>query len=110
MNCNPTDKDILELAGNILKLLDADNLAKGVKDQYDALGEEFDPNDTETLESIRQANIYLGNLLTSLPDDEDDNLLQDNEKVICTLEKIFKKDMPINFLASVLLLIARMAN
>ncbi len=45
-----------------------------------------------------------------MPDDESDNLLQDNEKVICTLEKIFKKDMPINFLASVLLLISRMAN
>lgn len=53
LNANPTDKDILELAGNILQALDAQNLAKDVKDQYPDMSDSFDPKDEGSIDSIR---------------------------------------------------------
>lgn len=109
LNANPTDKDIVELAGNILQALDAQNLAKDVKDQYPDMSQNFDPNDDDSIDAIRQANIYLGNLCTAV-EEETEEIIADNENVIKALEKIFDENSPIELIASILLLVSRLAN
>lgn len=91
LNCHPTDKDVLELAGGILTRMDAESLAKGIKEQYQSLGggggnSSCDITNPDTLEAIRQANIYLGNLLTAAPPAENEDTINDNEMVVQTLE------------------------
>lgn len=74
------------------------------------MGDSFDPKDEDTIEGIRQANIYLGNLLTALPAEESDELIQSNKLVVSALDKILRPDLPSNFMASFLLLLIRMCN
>lgn len=75
----------------------------------------MDPEELkETLESVRQANIYLSNLLTSLPDEETEAMLLQNREVVAALEVFLEQcggsSMPIDVLASILLLVCRLCN
>ncbi|KRX04110.1 Armadillo-type fold [Pseudocohnilembus persalinus] len=113
LNQHPTDKDVLELSGQILQILDAFELSKDVKEQYPALQEEFDPTDQESMEALRQANIYLGNLFTAEPDEEmeeNQDFIRQNYEVVKTLEKCFDHSLPIDSLAANLLIVGRLAN
>lgn len=89
LNAHPTERDVIELAGNVLKQLGADEISKSVKVQYDDLRKSFNPADNEGLDSIRQANIYLANLMTSIPDEETDEIVNENKKVIAALQVFF---------------------
>ena len=92
-----------------MQALDAQNLAKDVKDQYPDMSQNFDPNDDDSIDAIRQANIYLGNLCTAV-EEETEEIIADNENVIKALEKIFDENSPIELIASILLLVSRLAN
>lgn len=80
-----------------------------MKDQYPEMSETFDPNDDDSIDSVRQANIYLGNLCTAV-DEETDDMISDNQKVITAIESIFDENSPVELVASILLLISRLAN
>ncbi|KAL4491936.1 hypothetical protein ABPG72_008357 [Tetrahymena utriculariae] len=110
LNQHPTDNDICSLSGLILGKLGADQIAAEVKSQYKEMGETFNPKDDDMIESIRQANIYLGNLLTYIPEEENDEIAQKNKSVIQALDKIMVKGLPSNFMVSMLLLIMRLCN
>ncbi|EAS03305.2 hypothetical protein TTHERM_00537400 (macronuclear) [Tetrahymena thermophila SB210] len=110
LNQHPTDNDICSLSGLILGKLGADQIADEVKSQYKEMGDTFNPKDEDMIESIRQANIYLGNLLTYTPEDESDEIIEKNKSVIQALDKIMVKGLPSNFMVSLLLLIMRLCN
>lgn len=60
---------------------------------------------------MRKANIYLGNLLSVKPEDEDQETLEESLLVIDCLQNfsnLGKYDL--NFLASFLLLVSRLCN
>lgn len=72
LNAHPTDKDILELSGEILAECSALEKAKELKKKYPEFAKDFNPENTEGLEKIKQTNIHLGNLLTTIPEEEDE--------------------------------------
>lgn len=74
------------------------------------MGNSFNPKDEEMIEGIRQANIYLSNLLTCLPSEEEESLIEKNKLVISALDKIMRKDLPPSFMISFLLLLIRLCN
>jgi hypothetical protein len=69
----------------VLKQLGAEEIGKSVKDQFDDLGREFDVKDPESTNAIRQANIYLANLITAVPEEETPETIEENKRVIKNL-------------------------
>lgn len=113
LNQYPTDVEILDLGGDIINNLGADQLLPQVKSQIPKLTDTvLKSTSDQSVEALTKANVYLSNLLSMPPPlSEEGETLSSNLSVIKALEKqlALSLENP-ELLASNLLLLTRLGN
>ena len=111
LNQHATDAEVTSLAGEVLNSLGIDQLLEKTKGQIGKLCSNIKPNNEQALEELNKADVYLANLLTMPPPEDESKVIESNKNVI----KAIEKQLPVSLenpelLASNLLLVSRLAN